>query len=327
MDIIARQRRHVEGKKGMPQFWSHQLTEGLTEAPLSQEDYLQSRAVQKSIISQIDTIVRALTTTTEPDDDTQENNIDCIVAQPLISESLFDFLVNSNRLPEYQGNSRIKYELAAYRLIVSIIPSACHDYTANSFSRDLCRWTESGGVLDTLEIGGGAWTLPIYLSLTLLVFPWAVGSKKSPDNSFRPTQLQSPPGVRIGTSNVLYPNFTMEVATSNESWDHLLADADEKHFSPLTGIVMWLGIKIYPTVRMRVCLKERDMIQGFGALDPPLAITGSIDTTAPCQASIVLPKRLLYHGVPNAHIPPTLTPDYVLDLNIIRESIDKNFEA
>jgi hypothetical protein len=119
----------------------------------------------------------------------------------------------------------------------------------------------------------------------------------------------------------------MEVATSNESWDRLLADADEKHFSPLTGIVMWLGIKIYPTVRMRVCLKERDMIQGFGALDPPLAITGSIDTTAPCQASIVLPKRLLYHGVPNAHIPPTLTPDYVLDLNIIRESIDKNFEA
>jgi hypothetical protein len=72
----------------------------------------------------------------------------------------------------------------------------------------------------------------------LLVFPWAVGSKKSPDNSFRPTHLQSPPGVRIGTSNVLYPNFTVEVAKSHESWDRLLAGADEKHFSPLTGVVM-----------------------------------------------------------------------------------------
>jgi hypothetical protein len=77
---------------------------------------------------------------------------------------------------------------------------------------------------------------------------------------------------------------------------------------------------------MRVCLKERDMIQRFGAMVPPLAITGFIDTTAPCQVSIVLPKRLLYHGVPNAHIPATITPDYVLDLNIIRGAIDENYD-
>jgi hypothetical protein len=128
--------------------------------------YLQSRTVQKSIFSRIDTIVRTLTTTAEPDDDTQDNNFDCVVAQPLISESLFDFLVNSDRLPEYQGNSRIKYELDAGRLIVSIMPSVCHNYTANSFSIDLCRWTESGGVLDTLKIGGGACIPLIYLSLT-----------------------------------------------------------------------------------------------------------------------------------------------------------------
>ena len=167
----------------------------------------------------------------------------------------------------------------------------------------------------------------IYLLLTSLVFPWEVGSKKSPDHSFRPTHLQSPPGRHIGNSNVLYPNFTIEVAKSHESWGRLIANGVTKHFSPMTGIVLWLGIKIYPSERMRVCLLERDTTQGFGALNPPLASTGFIDTTVPCTASIVIPKRLLYYGVPIALTPPTLTPDYILDFDIIREAIDENFEA
>jgi len=95
----------------------------------------------------------------------------------------------------------------------------------------------------------------------------------------------------------------------------------------VTGIVVWLGIKIYPLERMRVCLLERDATQGFGALNPPLARTGFIDTTAPCLAFIVIPKCLLYHGVPIALIPPALTPDYILGLEIIRKSINQNFEA
>jgi hypothetical protein len=33
-----------------------------------------------------------------------------------------------------------------------------------------------------------------------------------------------------------------------------------------TGIVLWLGIKIYPTRRMRVCLLERDTNNGWGVL-------------------------------------------------------------
>jgi len=69
------------------------------------------------------------------------------------------------------------------------------------------------------------------------------------------------------------------------------------------------------------------MNKGWGARMPKLACTGFIDTTSPCHASIVLPKRLLYHGVPNVAIPPTQTPDYVLNLEIIRKAIDKNFTA
>jgi len=116
---------------------------------------------------------------------------------------------------------------------------------------------------------------------------------------------------------VLYPNFTIEVAKSYQSWDRLIANVVTKHFSPMTGIVLWLGIKIHPSERMGVCLLERDTAQGSCALNPPLASTGFIDTTVPCTASIVMPKRLLSHGVPIALIPLTLTPDYVLDLNIL----------
>lgn len=311
----------------MPQFLSNRLTKDITDVPLTQEGYLASQTIQRSILTRIETIVHMLTTTAEPNDDSQDININCVVRQSIISESLFDFLLEDDRLPDYQGNSRIGYELEAYNIVVGIMPSACHDYCASSFTGDLLRWTESGGVLDNMEVGGGARRPLIYLSLTLLVFPWAIGSKKSPGNSFRSAQLQSPPGVYLGHSNVFYPNFTVELAKSHESWDQLLADAEIKHFSAMTGIVLWLGIKIYPTRRMRVCLLERDMNKGWGARMPMLACTGFIDITVPCQASIVLPKRLLYHGVPNAVIPPTQTPDYVLDLEIIRKSINKNFAA
>jgi hypothetical protein len=68
------------------------------------------------------------------------------------------------------------------------------------------------------------------------------------------------------------------------------------------------------------------MAQGYGAIDPPLGSTGLISTVGPCTASIAIPKRVLYYGVPNASIPPTNTLDCVLDLNIIREAINDNFQ-
>jgi hypothetical protein len=92
--------------------------------------------------------------------------------------------------------------------------------------------------------------------------------------------------------------------------------------------MVWLGVKIYPeTERMRVCLKERDTLIGYGSLDPPLAVTEYIKTDIPCQATITIPKCLIYHGVPNHLIPPTTTPDYILDLELIREAIDSFREA
>ena len=329
MDNTNKRNRNKHGRPtgaGVPPFHSLWLTQDVIDAPMTKDKYLESRNTQRSILSQISAIAHKLSTTPEPSDDSYVTNIDCFVSVPLVSEKLFDFLIDNDRLPESYEGGRIVYELDDYRILVGVVPSACHDYAAASFTEDLLFWAASGGVRNSLQIGHGARTPPICISLTL-VFPWAVGSKKSPENSFRPRDLQSPPGRPIGNTNVLYPTFTVEVAKSHQSWDRLIADADTKHFANITGVMVWLGIKIYPAQRMRVCLLERDTIQGFGSLDPPLASTNFIDTTVPCEEQIMIPKRLIFHGVPIPLVPPTSTPDYVLDLEIIREAIHTNFGA
>jgi hypothetical protein len=125
--------------------------------------------------------------------------------------------------------------------------------------------------------------------------------------------------LRDGTSG----NLTCCIRTLLSKWRNrmragiVLLPMSSPNISHRGQGLLWLGIKIHPSERMGVCLLERDTAQGSWALNPPLASTGFIDTTVPSTASIVIPKRLLSHGVPIALIPPTLTPDYVLDLNIL----------
>jgi hypothetical protein len=314
-------------QKVCPKFYSHRLIEGVMENPLTIEDYLGSRRAQRLIASQVAAIADLLAKTPEAGDDTKHRDIDRVVHGPLVSVPLFDFLIETNRLPEFGGGKRIIYQLVSNKLAVDIMPSLCHDNAAGSFTNDLLRWSESGGFLDCLENGLGGCTSLLYLSLTSLAWLYDGGSKKSPDNSFTPAYLQSPPGKTIGTTNVLYPNFTVEVGKSHESWDQLFRDAEEKYFAPITGVVVYLGIKIYPTKRMRVCVLERDAVQGFGYLNPPLAQTGFIDINVPCNITIVVPKRLIFFGVPPALVPPTVTPDYNLDVDIIRRRVLKYWEA
>ena len=115
--------------------------------------------------------------------------------------------------------------------------------------------------------------------------------RSRPTNSFTPADLQNPPGKTIGTTNVLYPNFTVEVGKSHETWRQLLRDGEVKHFAPITGVVVYLGIKIYPNQRIGVCLLERDAVRGFGYVDLPRAQTGFIDINVPCNVTMVVVGR------------------------------------
>ena len=141
------------------------------------------------------------------------------------------------------------------------------------------------------------------------------------------TNIQCPPGVHIGNTNVPYPTFTIEVAKTHESDIQLLADAVNKYFAAMTGVMVWLGIKIFPRHHMKIMLLERDVTQGFGAVNPPLAYTEFISTVGPCAVSITIPKRLIFQGVANNLVPPTASPDFILDLNHIREASELNFLA
>jgi hypothetical protein len=87
--------------------------------------------------------------------------------------------------------------------------------------------------------------------------------------------------------------------------------------------MVYLGIKIYPSKRMRVVLLERNAVRGFGYRTPPLAETPFIDINVPCNTIIVVPKRLIFFGVPAALVPSTVTPDYQLGVDIIRRSVLK----
>jgi hypothetical protein len=218
-----------------------------------------------------------------------------------------------------EGSGYLIYHLDGNKLGVEVIPSLCRDSVAAAIGTDLIRWAESGGARDCLlPVLGGDTTL-IFLSLTSLVWLYDPTSKKSPDNSFIAANIQIPPGKPIGTSNVCYPNVTVEVAKAHESWDQLLPDAAGKHFSATTGVMAYVGVKIFPSRRIRVCLLVRNVLQGFGYIDPPLADTRFINIDAPSNMTIVVPKDLIFFGVPPALVPPTVTPNYNLDVDMISQ--------
>jgi hypothetical protein len=54
------------------------------------------------------------------------------------------------------------------------------------------------------------------------------------------------------------------------------------------------------------------MIRGSGYVNPPLAQTGFVDVTVPCNVTITVSKHLMFYGVPPALVAPTVTPDYNL---------------
>jgi hypothetical protein len=312
----------------MPPIYSHRLIEAVTEDPLTVEEYLRSHRAQQLLVEQVVAIADVLANTPEEDDiDAQVLRVDCIIHSPLISVPLFDFVIETNRLPEFASGKRIIYGLVSNKLSVQVMPSLCHHAAAGAITNDLIRWSESGGSLNCLEqVLTGGTTLHC-LSLTSLAWLFDNQSKKSPDNSFAPTDLQSPPAKTIGNTNVIYPTFTIEVGKSHESWDQLFRDAESKHFAADTSVAVYLGIIIFATKRMKVCLLQRDSVRGFGYLNPPLAQTGFLDINVPCNITIVVPKHLIFFGVPAAMVPVTVTADYHLNVDIIRQRVLKYWQA
>jgi hypothetical protein len=134
--------------------------------PLTVEEYLHSHRAQQLLVEHVVAIADVPANTPEEDDiDAQGLGVDCIIHNPLISVPLFDFVIETSRLPDFASGKKIIYELVSNKISVQVRPSICHDVAAAAIINDLIRWSESGGGLDCLEILRGGTTLR-YLSLT-----------------------------------------------------------------------------------------------------------------------------------------------------------------
>ena len=143
----------------------------------------------------------------------------------------------------------------------------------------------------------------------LIEWYFQAGSEKSPDQSFRPLNIQV--GLNLaklvpGSNSIIYPTFAIEVGRSHETYPQLLDDAELKHFSPMTSIQVWLGIKLFTqTARMKVALKVRNNNLGYGSDPTQLIESDKISLLQPTNVEIIVPKNRIYFAVPPAQVPPT----------------------
>ena len=90
----------------------------------------------------------------------------------------------------------------------------------------------------------------------------------------------------------MYPNVVIEVSKSHESFSDMFDDANIKHFSPLTSVRVWIGIKLTPGYggRMRAMFRLRDHVAGSGTLVGSGATTDYISMSQPTNVEFIIPK-------------------------------------
>ena len=149
-NIGHRLRNRIRPTESIAQFHLHCPTEGSEQAiGLTKEQYFGHRNFQKFIGERIEAIASKLANTPESTDETHEDEINSVV-NPLVSDALFDLLIQEGLLPKIEGDKRIVHEPLANAIVLRVVSSPCHDYTAALF------WAASGGIRNTLKIGRGA---------------------------------------------------------------------------------------------------------------------------------------------------------------------------
>ena len=244
-------------------------------------------------------------------------------------------------LPEAYDSYRLQYELDHNHLIVHMA-SPVHDAAANSWNDTITLWhTNGGNGASTLrQRGQGRITHFKRYILTFPEYRWMAGSEKSPDQSFVPCSILSPPSLIIpGTIAAPYPTMVIEVCKTHESYNDLFDDAAIKHFSAQTSVQVWIGVKLYDGHggRFRCMFRLRDPINN-GILAGSGASTDFLSIHQPTNIEFVIPKSEIFWGVnpplpptrsivpgPNALPPPqapgTPNDDLVLSLEVLRDAV------
>ena len=318
------------------------------------EDWILRPKLRKIIASKVTEAITRLrdAASVSPPEMGPENRPNLKTALNAIQGYLFplktwEHMMEDDRLPRSSKNGKILYELDHNVLVVHEVPSLAHDAASRAIVSHVEFWSTNGMTLPTtLEPLGGGGFLSIPKPYTNLIeWYWGAGSQKSPDESFRPVNISPLLGAFLipPLNTLIYPTFVVEIGKSNETYHELLRDCEHKHFSAITSVQVWLGIKAFPGGRMKAVFKLRDIIRGHGYDAASGAETPYIDLQNPTTYEFIIPKARIFFAVPPAMIPPTIsslpgpnalptppipvvpTDDYVLPLERFRIALFRNW--
>lgn len=127
----------------------------------------------------------------------------------------WDHMMDDDRLPRFTDDGKLLYELDHNVLLVHEVPSFAHDAASRAIVTHIEVWSTNGLTLPTtLEpVGGGGLSSSGCFITNLVEWYWNPGSRKSPDESFRPLNIS----VLLGASlipprnTLIYPNFVVEI--------------------------------------------------------------------------------------------------------------------
>src|SRR5579859_3363303 len=140
----------------------------------------------------------------------------------------------------------------------------------------------------------------------MIDYEYRTRNVKCPDASFIPRTIQIPPAkpqpgtVKPGYAGLAFPTIVYEVAHTNETWQRLMQDGQEKAFSRTTSVQVLVAVKLYKK-HMRAFWGRRR--QGGTGMDI-IRTTDKLRMDRPTRQYFMIPAALVFWGCPNvpAHV-------------------------
>jgi hypothetical protein len=124
------------------------------------ENYRGHSRTKRLLLDEIESVAKNIINTPEPQHDEPSATVNSLVNSPRVSTPLFRYMLERNELPTEIEGCRCVYELDRYRIKVRVVPSGCHDATAEMIGDEMALWKASGGDRSSLiSVGGGCTTL------------------------------------------------------------------------------------------------------------------------------------------------------------------------
>ena len=258
-----------------------------------------------------------------------------------------DVLLTSFPFPinQFDGlRSRLPYHSKGYKVIIDYedgylhvrtVPGLCHEAASRAWDIDVNGWANNytplpANVKPVLKPTGSRGMYYVMNYTDVGDYNYSPTSKKSPDGSFTPQDIQIPPALPIpssikpGRGGTAFPTLVFEFAHKNESLQTLKNNASSKAFTPFTSIRVLVGIKIF-----------KKHLQGFWARRSPegamniVATTTKMDANVPTDEYFAIPAVDIFWGCGQNYIlpplpaadPPLQTPHLILAMERLRLAI------